>query len=867
MGPRASAAFRRDQDFEEPPGPLNHPFLAGNYAPQQREQPLTPCQIKHGQVPPELAGSQYVRNGGNASDKFDEERDAHWFDADGMLAGVFFKRADNGVSIVPHFVNRFILTDIHLATSVHAQRAILPSIATLINPSVSLFRLTADILRAVVLVFATWIPFLWSGPLAAWQNGGGKVKRISVANTSIWWHDRKALAGCESGPPIQVRLPDLDTGEWWVGQGSLADDATKTWAQGPGLLKHFREYTTAHPKVDPVSGDLLLYHMCFVAPFLRVSVIPTRDGSSQYVGSAQAGKPQRAPVLGATVPGLLQPKLMHDFGCTRTRTVILDLPLSLDPRNLLKGRPVMHYDARQVGRLGIFPRWAPDQVQWIDTREAFCVYHTANTWDDDVPLLSGSNGRGTTPALNLLACRLNSATLAYVAGNVPPPPHVLPATQQQEKCQLYYWRIEGGPEVEPATAPLEPAASVRPDLVAVTATSRPPSYQSSAASGALTLDASASSPPLSPPPTYADISGEGSSPSARAEFRPPQVSGSTSSSSSIRAPPASASRAAISCEFPLSEIPFEFPTLHRARQMQAADFIYGTSTRASGFDSRLQKVGTGAAKIDCLVKVHARRLIARGLREWEAGSERLRAGAAVDERSVGDIIQQQETRRRRQRRWAAQEDEATNAENPEEEEADPIQIFDMPTGWYAQEATFVPRAHARSEDDGFLLFYAFDELAGLDPSTGRCQPDATSELWILDARDMHTLLCRVGLPQRVPYGLHGEWFDEAKIASQELVPSLRQLEEEEEKAVRRRQRNLAVADDAQRERKGRGAGEKELLVQAVPSAEPELRRRYRAPPGEVASLITPGATDTAQPEGKLSRAAWRVRGALEEWLR
>ncbi|KAE8222209.1 hypothetical protein CF319_g4544 [Tilletia indica] len=832
MGGFGSSSSRRLEDFEEQPGLQGHPFLSGNYAPQQREQPLTPCQVTHGQVPLELAGSQYVRNGGNASEHFDEDRDAHWFDADGMLSGVYFKRGEDGLTIAPNFVNRFILTDIHLTTSSRAHRAILPSIATLIDPAVSLLSLSLNIMRAVILVFVTWIPFMWTGSLTAWKEGGGKVKRISVANTSIWWHDRKALAGCESGPPIQIRLPELETSQWWVGQGTDVEEPQKTWAKGPGLLKHFREYTTAHPKVDPVSGDLVLYHMCFAAPFLRISVIPSSDRPASFASSSVSAKREEKPLLGVAVPGMSQPKLMHDFGCTRTRTVILDLPLSLDPRNLLKGRPVMHYDCKQVGRLGIFPRWSPHEAEWLDTREAFCVYHTANTWDDD------SYEANQPPALNLLACRLNSATLAYVAGNVPPPPHVLPATQQREKCQLYYWRVEGGPAVErPAILP-SPVISTeaRPDLGSLLGEgSRPPSYHSSALAPAssVTVDGVLrpipTSPPHSPPPTYTDVS------RASSAVQPATYPVEDHSSRQ----PTPTQKARIACEFALSEIPFEFPTLNRARQMQSADYIYGTSTRASGLDSRLQKVGTGAAKIDCLVKVHATKLVARGLEEWNAGSDRLQNGAAVDERSISEILQDQE-----------------QGSSSQSSEKNHIQVFPMPTGWYAQEATFVSRATPTAEDDGFLLFYAFDELAGLDPSTGRCLPDAKSELWILDARDMRTLVCRIRLPQRVPYGLHGEWFEEAKIANQEMVPSLHQLEEDAklQRKMDSRRRREAVVDEK----------EKEPLVRRSP----EMRKRYRRPAGDVVSPIdsTVPLSEFPHPEGGLASMAWAVRNAVEKWL-
>ncbi|KAJ8606077.1 hypothetical protein MRB53_041232 [Persea americana] len=56
-------------------------------------------------IPEELADGEYVRNGSNPVSNEDLGRDAHWFDGDGMLAGVSFNRDEDG-KIKPHFVNQ-----------------------------------------------------------------------------------------------------------------------------------------------------------------------------------------------------------------------------------------------------------------------------------------------------------------------------------------------------------------------------------------------------------------------------------------------------------------------------------------------------------------------------------------------------------------------------------------------------------------------------------------------------------------------------------------------------------------------------------------------------------------------------------------
>ncbi|KAG9538953.1 hypothetical protein KCU79_g19875, partial [Aureobasidium melanogenum] len=58
---------------------------------------------------------------------------------------------------------------------------------------------------------------------------------------------------------------------------------------------------------------------------------------------------------------------------------------------------------------------------------------------------------------------------------------------------------------------------------------------------------------------------------------------------------------------------------------------------------------------------------------------------------------------------------------------------------------------------------------------------AKSELWIIDAKDMSTVIGRVALPQRVPYGLHGSWFPEEDILGQKAIDTVRSISEAKSK--------------------------------------------------------------------------------------
>ena len=78
-----------------------------------------------------------------------------------------------------------------------------------------------------------------------------------------------------------------------------------------------------------------------------------------------------------------------------------------------------------------------------------------------------------------------------------------------------------------------------------------------------------------------------------------------------------------------------------------------------------------------------------------------------------------------------------------------VAVHALGAGRGSAEPDFVPREHPRSEDDGWLMSYVYDA------TTDR------SELVILDSRDMSIPpVARVLLPQRVPFGFHGNWISD-----------------------------------------------------------------------------------------------------------
>jgi len=62
------------------------------------------------------------------------------------------------------------------------------------------------------------------------------------------------------------------------------------------------------------------------------------------------------------------------------------------------------------------------------------------------------------------------------------------------------------------------------------------------------------------------------------------------------------------------------------------------------------------------------------------------------------------------------------------------------------EPVFIPTENQKSEDEGYLLFYAYNKESN------------KSDLVIFDAQSIKSgPRAAVKLPQRVPFGFHGSW--------------------------------------------------------------------------------------------------------------
>jgi carotenoid cleavage dioxygenase len=170
----------------------------------------------------------------------------------------------------------------------------------------------------------------------------------TASNVSLISHAGRLLALGEVGFPYEMMAEDLST----VGPYDFAGKLTT--------------YMTAHPKLDPSTGEMLFFGYDFAEPFLTFH---RADASGVLTKS-------EAIALPASV-------MMHDFQVTQTKVVFMDLPIVFDFEAALSGNPFpFKWDDAHEPRLGIMPRdGGSDDVKWVSIDACF-VFHTMNAYDD-----------------------------------------------------------------------------------------------------------------------------------------------------------------------------------------------------------------------------------------------------------------------------------------------------------------------------------------------------------------------------------------------------------------------------------------------------------------------------------------------------
>jgi carotenoid cleavage dioxygenase-like enzyme len=254
-----------------------------------------------GPIPRDLAGF-FVRNSSNP--RFVSEGRHHWFDGDGMLHGVHLE--DGRAS----YRNRWIRTKAFVAEE-EAGRP------------------------------------LWTGVAERPDLGNPRGPLKDTSNTDLVFH-----AG---------RLMTL----WWLGGEAYIVDVPSLATCGVESYGGKAKTLSAHPKVDPVTGEMMFFDYKPFPPYLTYGVV-SREGA----------------LVHQTTIDLPGPRLQHDMAITEHYSIFLDLSMMWDPKLLAEGRTKVGFFRDKPTRFGLLPRHAPGSaIRWFEASACY-MYHTVNAWEE-----------------------------------------------------------------------------------------------------------------------------------------------------------------------------------------------------------------------------------------------------------------------------------------------------------------------------------------------------------------------------------------------------------------------------------------------------------------------------------------------------
>ncbi len=169
----------------------------------------------------------------------------------------------------------------------------------------------------------------------------------TASNVALVYHARRLLSLGEQGLPYELSRADLSTLGACDFRGKL------------------RTNMTAHPKIDPETGELLMFGYDFVEPFLTFHRV-SADG--ELVES----RPIELPA----------PAMMHDFAITRGHVVFMDLPIVFRLDCALRGDAFpFRWCDRHGARIGVMERGGARALRWFEIEPCF-VFHVMNARED-----------------------------------------------------------------------------------------------------------------------------------------------------------------------------------------------------------------------------------------------------------------------------------------------------------------------------------------------------------------------------------------------------------------------------------------------------------------------------------------------------
>ncbi len=288
--------------------PSTIPQLTGRFEPVQREIEADNLHVE-GQLPPDLTGA-YFRNGPNP--KFTPLGSYTYpLEGDAMVHGLWIEGGK------ARYANHWVRTK-GMAAEERAGRSLYGGLMT---PA-----------------------FVDAALLGPDPDPGWPFRLDPFVN--VVRHAGRYLA-LEEGTPSYEITDDLDTVGLFDFGGALP----------LGLC--------AHPKIDPHTGEMVIFRYDVEEPFLTWAVVGA-DGTVV-----------RPPT---TVPGVDAGFMIHDFAITEQHLILTIGPAQFDLDAMLTGGAVLQWKPELGTRIAVIPRDGSSGPMWIHT-EAFWAWHFANAYE------------------------------------------------------------------------------------------------------------------------------------------------------------------------------------------------------------------------------------------------------------------------------------------------------------------------------------------------------------------------------------------------------------------------------------------------------------------------------------------------------